>query len=43
MSIIIRAKFGFIEIVKLKAKVINKMKYKDIFFLIKKALKILFN
>ena len=43
MSIITRAEFGFIEIVKLRAKIINKIKYKDIFFLVKEALKILFN
>ena len=41
MSIITRVKFGFIEIVKLRAKVINRIEYKDIFFLIKEALKIL--
>ena len=43
MSTITRTKFEFIEIVKLRAKIINKVKYKDIFFLVKKALKILFN
>jgi hypothetical protein len=36
-----RAKFGFTEIVKLRAKVIDGVGYKDIFFLIKGALKIL--
>ena len=41
MSIIIRAEFEFAEIVKLRAKVINKVGYKDIFFLVKEALKIL--
>jgi hypothetical protein len=41
MSIITRAEFGFIEIVKLKAKVIDGIGYKDIFFLVKGTLKIL--
>ena len=41
MSIITRAEFGFIEIVKLKAKVIDKIEYKNAFFLVKRALKIL--
>jgi hypothetical protein len=41
MSIITRIKFRFAEIVKLRAKVIDKVKYKDIFFLVKEALKIL--
>ena len=41
MSITTRAKFGFAEIVKLRAKVINKVGYKNIFFLVKKVLKIL--
>jgi hypothetical protein len=41
MFIITRAKFEFIEIVKLRAKVINKVEYKDIFFLVKRTLKIL--
>ena len=43
ISIIIRTKFGFIKIVKLRTKVINKIEYENIFFLVKKALKILFN
>jgi hypothetical protein len=41
MSIITRAEFEFAGIVKLRAKVINKVGYKDIFFLVKEALKIL--
>jgi hypothetical protein len=41
MFTITRAEFGFIEIVKFRAKVINKVRYKDAFFLVKKALKIL--
>jgi hypothetical protein len=41
MSTIIRAEFGFTGIVKLRAKVIDGVGYKDIFFLIKGALKIL--
>ena len=41
MSIITRAKFRFAEIIKLKAKVIDKVGYKDTFFLVKGALKIL--
>ena len=43
MSIITRAKFRFTEIVKLRAKVIDKVGYKDAFFLVKEALKILLN
>ena len=43
MSITIKAEFGFIEIVKLRAKVIDEIEYKDIFFLVKEALKILFS
>ena len=41
MSITTRAKFEFTEIVKLKTKVINEVEYKNIFFLVKEALKIL--
>ena len=41
MSIITRIEFRFIEIVKLKAKIIDKVKYKNIFFLVKETLKIL--
>ena len=43
MSIITRIKFGFIEIVKLRTKIINRIGYENIFFLIKRALKILFS
>jgi hypothetical protein len=43
MSTITRAKFGFAEIVKLRAKVIDKVEYKNVFFLVKEALKILLN
>ena len=38
-----RAEFGFAEIVKLRAKVIDGVGYEDIFFLVKEALKILLN
>jgi hypothetical protein len=41
MSIATGAEFGFAEIAKFKAEVINKVGYKDIFFLVKEALKIL--
>jgi hypothetical protein len=41
MSTITRAKFGFTEIVKLRAEVIDRVRYKDVFFLVKEALKIL--
>jgi hypothetical protein len=43
MSIITRAEFEFIGIVKLRAKVIDRVEYKDVFFLVKEALKILFS
>jgi hypothetical protein len=43
MSIIIKAEFEFAEIVKFRAKVINRVEYKDIFFLVKRTLKILFS
>ena len=43
MFTITRAKFGFAGIVKLRAKVIDRVEYKDAFFLVKKALKILLN
>jgi hypothetical protein len=43
MSITTRAEFGFIGIVKLRAKVIDKVRYKNAFFLVKEALKILFS
>jgi hypothetical protein len=43
ISITIRAEFGFIEIVKLRVKVINKIRYKNIFFLVKETIKILFS
>jgi hypothetical protein len=43
MSIITRAEFEFTGIVKLRAKIIDKVKYKNAFFLVKKALKILLN
>jgi hypothetical protein len=43
MSITTRIKFEFARIVKLRAKVINGIRYKNIFFLVKEALKILFN
>ena len=38
-----RAEFEFAGIVKLRAKVIDKVGYKDVFFLVKGALKILLN
>jgi hypothetical protein len=38
-----RAEFGFAGIAKLRAKVADKVKYKDIFFLVKRAPKILFS
>jgi hypothetical protein len=41
MSIITRAEFGFAGIVKLRAKVIDRVRYKDTFFLVKGAPKIL--
>ena len=41
MSTATRAKFGFARIVKLKAKIIDRVKYKDVFFLVKGAPKIL--
>ena len=41
MFITTRAEFKFAEIVKLRAKVIDRVEYKDIFFLVKEALKIL--
>jgi hypothetical protein len=41
MSIIIRTKLEFIRIIKLRAKIINRIRYKKIFFLVKEALKIL--
>jgi hypothetical protein len=40
---ITRIEFGFIEIVKLRAEITDGIGYKDIFFLIKGALKILFS
>jgi hypothetical protein len=43
ISIAIRIEFGFIGIAKLRAKVINRVEYKDTFFLIKGVLKILLN
>jgi hypothetical protein len=43
MSTTTRAEFGFTGIVKLRAKVIDGIGYKDIFFLVKGALKILFS
>ena len=43
MSITIKAKFEFTRIIKLETKVINRIEYKDIFFLVKRVLKILFN
>jgi hypothetical protein len=36
-----RAKFGFAGIAKLRAKIIDGIEYKDVFFLVKRALKIL--
>ena len=41
MFTITRAEFGFTGMAKLRAKVIDKIEYKDIFFLVKGALKIL--
>jgi hypothetical protein len=41
MSTATRAEFGFAGIVKLRAEVINRVGYKDIFFLVKGAPKIL--
>ena len=41
MSTTTKAKFRFTEIVKLKAEIIDRIGYKDIFFLVKEALKIL--
>jgi hypothetical protein len=35
--------FGFIEIVKFRAKVIDRVEYKNTFFLVKEVLKILFS
>ena len=43
MFIITRAEFEFARIVKLKAKIIDKVRYKNAFFLVKRALKILFS
>jgi hypothetical protein len=41
MFTITRAEFGFAGIVKLRAKIIDKVRYKNVFFLIKEAPKIL--
>jgi hypothetical protein len=41
MSIIISNKFGFLGIAKLRVKVTKGVGYKDVFFLVKEALKIL--
>jgi hypothetical protein len=42
MSTITRAEFGFAGIAKLRTEVIDRVKYKDVFFLVKGAPKILF-
>jgi hypothetical protein len=41
ISIVIGAEFGFIGIAKLRTKVIDRIGYKDTFFLVKGVLKIL--
>jgi hypothetical protein len=41
--IAIRQKFGFIGIAQIKLKITDRIRYKNIFFLINKALKILLN
>jgi hypothetical protein len=43
LIITISNKFGFLGITKLKVKVIKGIRYKDVFFLVKEALKILLN
>jgi hypothetical protein len=43
MSIATRAEFGFAGIIKLRAKIIDKIGCKNAFFLVKEALKILLN
>jgi len=43
MFIIIGNEFGFLGITKLKVKITKGVSYKDTFFLIKEALKILFS